>query len=209
MDKVFVPFMLGTISLILFFNVRNNYLGTRIREICNPIGQKKKKHGFSVEVAEQLYALMERYRRGSRSLVTAILAVTCFGTMLLLYFLLSPELYGLDRSETDPLIGLEIAQRIVVALFAIIGGALAAYASVYSISEIRQSRKSLWTHVAYSITLCNFTDMDDGLEQLRDILTKIEGRLETHISTSLYNDFKALTSDLRMRTNRRGGSGGT
>lgn len=134
---LFVPFMLGTISLILFLSGRNAMLANRIRELCKDI-QTESAESMKGHLIEQLVYFGGRYRISNTALMLAVFSVFSFGMMIASSLF---HHWGWSR---------DILHDIPVGL-CVLGGATATIATLLSIYETYIARRSLFTHIVFSV----------------------------------------------------------
>lgn len=160
LEKFFVPFMLGSISLIAFLSIRNTYLAGRTRDLCTLLLESKKQV-WQTSYSLQLFYFVRRYKINNLALRSAIISVLCFGIMI------ANEATPLTNwikgfgSAPSVLVHTGSAPPSVLALIA--GGVLATIATLVSIYETSIGRRSLFTHVACTIINTRFHDPNEIL----------------------------------------------
>ena len=173
-DKIFVPFMLGSISLIAFLSVRNTHLAGRTRDVCKLLLESKGQV-WQRSYSLQLLYFVRRYKINNCALVSAILSVLCFGVMVALTFIPFMDWISTPfKTWVREMAG----NPSVVALVA--GGTLASVATVVSIYETYIGRRSLFAHVACTIIDTPFKDPNqilcDNLKQIEKSIRRPLGK---------------------------------
>jgi hypothetical protein len=138
LHTIFVPLVIGTISLIAWLSVRNESVSSRIRKTVDDLLDPQKvltpEHVASLQA--QLLLFVPRYKQNTIALRSVICSGLAFGFILgvWLYSIFSPA--GFDASEW-----------LVFICFGV-GSLLVLHGTVRSIQEIQRGQLTLYTHVA-------------------------------------------------------------
>ncbi|MEM6454787.1 MAG: hypothetical protein AAF772_06800 [Acidobacteriota bacterium] len=184
MDKVFIPFMIGSISLVAYISLRNFYHAKAIRSLSDYL-RKEKCDYYWDSAAIQLSCFMRRYDLSNYALLAAIVSVVCYGSMVAL-FAICEKMQALDpaswETASKPLL---TCQGILM----LIGGACAGIATLISLYEAYMARTSLYTAAASSASyhaVKGRLDVRSEVQQIaqiakryvrRDIYTRIQDSL--------------------------------
>jgi len=190
LKDVFIPFMLGTISLILFLSGRNIFLATRIRELSKEL--KRKSPDSKGHLIMQIHSFARRYKISNRALMLAITAVFSFGAMIgVAVFTVINQHFDTGRT------GWNFTENIfseLPLLMCVIGGVTATAATIMSIIETYMARKSLFTHLTACIVHAKLTRSDcSEMKYLRKIEKLVRGQVDKNLHGQLIELRRRLT----------------
>lgn len=157
LGAIFVPFMLGTISLILFLGTRNLSLAGRVRDLAKELKDSKEEK-WKCHLIMQIYFFAHRYKIGNTALILAIAAVALFGLMIAVALVTRWD-WTMNIFADGPL------------FLCVFGGFAATGATILSVQESCMARKSLFTHIAVCIVESKPKKADgDDMDYLNDII---------------------------------------
>lgn len=179
LKDVFIPFMLGTISLILFLSGRNIFLATRIRELSKEL--KRRSPDSKGHLVMQIYYFAHRYKISNTALMLAITSVFSFGAMIGVAVFTRWNFTANIFSEL-PL------------FMCVIGGVTATAATIMSIKETYMARRSLFTHLTACIVLAKLTRSDcSEMVYLRKIEKLVRDQVDENLHGQLIELQRRLT----------------
>lgn len=182
LQPMFVPFMLGTISLIAFLSVRNTYLAGAIRHRCEDVRKTKCSVSEASYFLQMLYFL-KRYHMSNRALIASIAAIVFFGSMIAVDILF-------------PVAGeWPWSTHSITCIMMIVGGASATYATWLCLFETWIARKSLFTEVATSIVTADHKIVEPSL---LSTFGAIERMIGSHLDATLHGKLLATRSRLEL-----------
>jgi hypothetical protein len=180
LSVVFIPFMLGTISLILFLSGRNIFLAGRIRELSKEL-RENSTDSWKGHLIMQIYYFTRRYKISNTALIFSIISVFSFGAMI--------GITVFTRWKWTANIFLEFPL-----LMCVIGGLTATTATIISILETWWARRSLFTHVAACIVFAKLTRSDcSEIVYLSKIEQLVRNQVEQNLHGQLIDVQRRLT----------------
>jgi hypothetical protein len=180
LKDVFIPFMLGTISLILFLSGRNIFLAGRIRELSKEL-KRSSPDSWKGHLIMQIYYFAHRYKISNTALMFSITSVFSFGAMIGVAVFTRWNFTANIFSEL-PL------------LMCVIGGVTATAATIMSIKETYMARRSLFTHLTACIVLAKLTRSDcSEMVYLRKIEKLVRNQVEENLHGQLIDLQRRLT----------------
>jgi hypothetical protein len=182
-EPMYVPFMLGTISLIAFLGLRNTYLAGAIRERCKDVRSCKCPISEASYFSQLLY-FINRYSKSNYALTAAILAIVCFSAMI------AVDVVGHNYTS-----GLIVNRSTSIALL-LVGGVLATCATGLCFYETFIARKSLFTEIATSIITAEHKEIEPSLLATLGLIERI---IAPYLDKTLHG--KLLSVRSRLETN--------
>lgn len=177
-SAVFVPFMIGALSLVGFLSLRNAHLSKNVRDLCSRIRDERDSF-WEASLTLQLACFVRRYMWSNRALAAAIGAIFMFGAMI-----------GCVAVTTHK-ISTDIIREFPLAML-VVGGALGTFATAVSIYETFVARQSLTAEVAATIIRAEYTGVEPSLHSTlgqieRDIRRSLDKELHGRLMTVLEN----------------------
>ena len=160
---IFVPLVIGTVSLIAWLSVRNESVSSRIRktvdELLDPEKEFTPNHVASLQA--QLLLFVPRYKQNTIALRSVICSGLAFG------FILGVWLYSIFSPH-----GFDVPELVVLACFGL-GSLFILHGTVRSIQEIGRGQLTLYTHVANCLEECPIDRCNNQVVQRMDEVISI------------------------------------
>jgi len=178
-QTAFIPFMIGSISLVAFLSIRNTHLSKNTRVLCDRIKDNRVDSEESAfwesNFTLQVHYFSARYMRSNSALVLSIISILLFGAMIGLIVISDAGL----RSDWASVVSLVLL---------ILGGAGATIATAISVRETLMARRSLCAHVAATIVTAQYQNPNPSLHS---VLSKIEATIGSTLESDLHGQLRA------------------
>lgn len=180
-SSIFIPFMVGAISLVAFLSIRNVHLAKGVRDICGCIRTHNDSNGWQNQWTFELSLFVTRYMWSNLALILSIFSVFIFGLMIGVYAIIFYA-RNVDLWST------------VLVVILVAGGLFGSFATLVSVKETLYARNSLSSHVAF--TLLN-TSFSSHTAELYRVMCRIERCTRRSLDQEVHRQLRSKMDSLR------------